>query len=43
MTYAGGVVLDQTMKAAKRRHDQAFGEAVYRRYGLPSSLRDAST
>ena len=43
MTYAGGVVLDQTMKAAKRRHDQAFGESVYRRYDLASTLPDAST
>lgn len=43
MTYAGGVILDQKMEAARQRHDQAFGESVYRRYGLASTLPDAST
>jgi len=43
MTYAGGAILDQTMEAARQRHDQAFGESIYRRYGLASTLPDAST
>jgi len=43
MTYAGGVIRDQKMEAARQRHDQAFGESVYRRYGLASTLPDAST
>ncbi len=43
MTYAGGVIRDQKMEAVRQRHDQAFGESVYRRYGLASTLPDAST
>ena len=43
MTYAGGVILDQKVEAARQRHDQAFGESVYRRYDLASTLPDAST
>ncbi len=37
MTYAGAAVLDHKMEAARRRHDQAFGDSVYRRYGLAST------
>ena len=43
MTYAGGAVLDHKMEAARRHHDQAFGDSVYHRYGLASTLPDTST